>query len=406
MSIDGYKCMGAVNTKNKRKFELATLFYALCFVPISLGSVMVNYLYLLFFLKAKYQKITNPFILLFFFYLFFCLVFGVLVNDNLLVVLPRMLISFSVVLLALSPVFLYFDKKTIENLINGVLFTVFCYSVYVLFITIFVLSHGATHIDTYALKTGLRPYVWGWPQSFLPMLVFSIFIILKRVNKSKIKYTIVGVVVFSVIILSATRSALLSISMGLMLLGLFSLRRLKINSKKLLGFLLFAALAAIFLYYFINKFTLMSEINTEIIRTLNAFSHFFSHSQPSAGSDHQRIQEWGFSVHYLLDNASIFFGTGFRPINTVIPNHGSLDSGVFDLLFKMGLVGVFFWFYIMAKVVLYFSRRDVAIAAGVFSIFIFNFTDDAIQYPYCAFLIVSLFSFSINNVKWHEKGGL
>ncbi len=376
---------------SKRKTFLGNiLFYCLVLIPVSWGSFSINYTYVICYLRGSYKRISNPILAIFPLYLFICYFlsfFGASGNMSV-----RQLLSFLVYFLGIGLLYVYFSEESIESLIKAVIFVSICYC---LWVGIILLVYNAYFnlSDIYSLKSSLRTYVWAWPQSFLPLVVFSFLVIYGRRSKRMgwLSYSVL-LLLLVILYFSATRSAYISLLVGLLgyIAGVI-LKRDRNRYREMFFVLSASALLVAILSVYSETHIVHNLVNL-FERIYSAISNFVLGKAPEIGSDAQRIDEWTVAIQTLINYANILTGTGFIGVYNYISAQGSLDSQYFGLLFKVGILGLLFFVYGFIKLLRFWYYRDLAVFAGILSIFVYGAFNETLQLPYTMFLIMALLS--------------
>ncbi len=136
-------------------------------------------------------------------------------------------------------------------------------------------------------------------------------------------------------------------------------------------------------------------------RTLLSISDFLSSGHASDSSDSKRLHIYAFALE-TLSKTNFITGTGFAGVYLFSTDYGSLHSQYMDILFKTGLLGLYFYLFLWFRLFKFYFVHSPAIFAGLFSIFIFGFFHETSKLTYVAVLFFILLNFALK----HKKEGM
>ena len=368
------------------------MLFALLLAPISLvfegDGVSANYLFLFMLLLAPRGYRVNP---VAFAYLGFCLIawaIGVVIfsqGDAGFIVrqaISAMLWSACILLLLVRIPF------TIEEVCAAAVLAGTVYSVYVVWT---VVSHGIPITDVYFIKGDLRNFVPDWPQRYVVVLMFAFFVAMERSRRGVI-WMLSALAILACIFLTFTRAAWIGVVAGL--LGYLWLSRTVgggqprepmrwstriTRSLIAVGVVVFVATSEVVLKAFMiiyDHFALVTAV---------LFSGDGFDAQGSVGT---RLEIWR-HIQELVERSPLT-GTGFAGADLLIEGTGSAHSQYMDILLRTGLVGMAFFVFFWAKLLIVYARRSPGMVGGLLAIAVFGFFQESIKLSYGALLFFVL----------------
>lgn len=369
-------------------------FFTASMLPIGYLTYSVNCLYLLFYCRFTYRRINDVFLKLFIIYVFISYLFGLLffIPSEPHFLLSQ-LASFLFFCSGLFLLFIKFDKDNIDNMLSAAVYASAIYSIWVI---LMLIKHHTEFplTNIYKIKNQLCDYVWDWPQTYLPLLVFSFIYNLNK-RKTINYYYLVNSVILITIYFTFTRSAYLALASGILLYFITNI--FPLSRKKIAVFTIkIIPLILISIFLISNSEIVSVAISSIFERTTDAFVDFFNNA-PKSGSDAERTA----IVSTVLELAKDYWltGTGFGGIHLFTDSIGSAHNQYLDTLLKTGIIGLSFMIYIFIKLLRYSFHQDKALFAGIFSLMVYGLFNATYQQPYIMLLLFSLLSFIDYNAK-------
>lgn len=381
-----------MSSKPIRLLVKKKLFYTLCFLPMEYLTYSVNFIYLLLFFRLKYRRINDGILSFFLIYVLISYFIGLLFlipwdPHSLL----RQFVSFATFSSGLFLLFIKFDKAAFEDLIAASITASALYSLWVVFIFVTHSSEFSIQ-EIYITKMQFREYVWDWPQTYVPMLVFAFITGFSRRKINK-RYLPLMLLFPAVIFVTFTRSAYLALFAGFISYFLFTIQKIKIRLpiNECIKYAL-TILIGIFLVCILLQHEGISQALNEMVRrSFYALYNFITHSVPDIGSDEERtaIMQTSFTTakEYFVS------GTGFGGIYLFWDNIGSTHNQYLDTLLKMGLIGLLSMIYVFFKLIRYFYVHDKGVLSGILALLVYGLFNAVYQQPYLIFLVFSLLSY-------------
>lgn len=372
----------------KKSNSVNQFLYLVFLLPISVLGLSANYLFAVLYLRATFIKPKDGIILLFLIFFILSYFVGAIIyskGDSFF--LLRQFISFSLFLSLYLLLFIKI-KISLEDLLNVVVFISTLYSLHVIYV---IYTNSAFSLsDIYFIKGGLREYVSDWPQRYVVLLVFSFIVSFSQV-KQKAIYLLTTFVIGAAIMLTFTRSAYLSVTIGMFSYFLLSVKnKPKLTYRSVIYFLIF--ITTVIYVFTLNK-QMLSGIENIYTRTFDAVELFFSSGGGHVGSDSDRLRYWASGFEVLEKN--IISGTGFAGIYLFHPI-GSIHSQYMDILLRLGVVGLSFYLYLWIKMFRYYYHYSIPVFSGLVAIFVFGFTHETTKLTYVGLLFFVLLNFSIH----------
>jgi len=371
------------------------LFYTLCILPIEYLTFSVNFLYVLLYIRLKYRRINDPVLVFFVLYVIVSYLIGLFFyipwEPNSLL---KQFISFATFSSGLFLLLIKFDKSDFENLISA---TITASALYSLWVILMFITHSSEFSlnEIYGIKIQLREYVWDWPQTYVPILVFALIVGFSR-RKINTMYMPLLVLFPIVIFFTFTRSAYLALFTGL--ISYLFLNTMEVKSKmsinKLIKIAAFFIIALVVLYFILKNEGVHNALYAMAHRSFYAIYNFLTGSVPDIGSDEERTAIMQTSLSIAMDH--FLTGTGFGGIYLFIENIGSTHNQYLDTLLKMGVIGFACMIYVFVKILRYFYHRDKGIFSGFIALLVYGLFNAVYQQPYLIFLFFSMLSFVDN----------
>lgn len=377
--------------KNKN-FLVERIFYILCLVPLEYLTYSVNYLYIIKYARLKFRKINSIVLQLFIIYVLVSYIVGMVFfiphdSHSLL----RQLLSCISFCSGLFLLFIKFDESSINNLLFAAFISSLIYSIWVL-ATLIIHVTDLPINDIYQIKDKLRNYVWDWPQTYVPFLNFAFIWGFSRRMTNK-AYYLGLVIILLTIFLTFTRSAYLSLGIGLsayFFICFFQMRGvISVNRFLNLG-LTFLFTCLLILILFQNEY-ITNALFSVSSRTFEALINFITNSNPNIGSDFERTQIMQAALKTATNN--LLTGTGFGGMYLYVDFSNSTHNQYLDTLLKIGLIGLLFMIYVFIKLLNFFAFRDSGVFAGIICLIIYGLFNSIYQQPYLMCLLFSLLSY-------------
>lgn len=367
-----------------RFLNIVKLFtFVLFFWPITVSSVSINYAYTILYMRGVYVLRTVPmWIKLYVLYCFLSYIIGLLIYQKFSYLgewdyLLRSSIGF---IIFLAPVCLVFVKLKLDldSIKSNLIFVSVLYSLWSIYN---IKTHDMGLSDPYKIKNDLTAYVDGWPQGFSSIIVFSIFLVLEKVSTVKGPHKTFSIIIFllllSIVYLTYTRTAYIATFLGFLIFSM------KMN-KKMMAYILICILSISVLTWFMPLIHI--GLDSVINRTLEIFSNLISGNTVIDSSAGLRLYYWDSQIELLL-KGSILTGTGFSGVSLFFPDIGSSHSQYMDVFFRSGVIGLFFYLYMLVFILKFYSNKDWYIFCGFFSVIIFGLFQETMKLSYMGLLM-------------------
>jgi len=376
---------------NKFFFYLIFLISLYPFVfNVSGETITSNYFFLiLIFFKLFHSKkviINNYFIPIFLFYLSLIFILSTSYQIEFLSFFPRRVSSFLVFLFFFIFSFVRVEEKDFLYFKNSLVIISLFYSFKSAFLYVLNPDLG------YALKSLVGSQRFGF------ILVFSFFILLfsdTYFKKFKVLLLFSSFVLLLGIFLTFSRSSIVSLFFGF---SFIFLEKFTFNFKNILYIFSFCIICFLFILFY-QDFLVVS-FYAERLFGINGSNDYTPYNlTDSNSSEGYRINLFKKILFYCLNNP--FTGSGF--LGTWILSNdlsGSAHSQHFDILFRIGFIGFFIFYFYQFKMVLFYRKYDKGIFYGLTAVFVYGFFHETFKMSYGTFLFSFLFSIFINRPKW------
>jgi hypothetical protein len=378
-----------LQSARKSKFKPPTPWIE--FIPISINTFFVNYLFLSYLFRFRYYKLEKvP--LLFYVYniqAFMALFFGILFihpiyNDiNSQIISFFSYVTFSSILLIALP-------YNIKQIFDGLVFVTFLYSSFALFV--FMTNPELTAIDWAFTKITMREYIPAWPQRFPQIIVLSSLYLISKNKLSNFEIVALSSCL-GCITITFTRSIYLAFIIPLIPLLLIKIKKtlsIFITKRR---FKIIWLIIPFFILYFVHL--MLAEENTITYLISNSYSLGYGfvtgtgdiNAVRGGSSSGERLFRW-IEVTKLALNYPLF-GTGFKGIYQ-FSTMGSTHSQYTDILLRVGIIGFFINMYLLYNVYKCYHINYSFITPIIISIVIFSIFNESIKLPFMGFLIFIL----------------
>lgn len=391
------------NQKNIVNYKIVIL-YMLFLAPITISlsqdGASANYLFLLLLLKSKSIKINKD-ALNYIIFLTISLFVGIIIYsrfDSLFMF--RQVLSYFIMLSGALLLFVNL-KGRIQELLIAIVFSALLYSIFAIYM---IISKGFLTTDIFFIKGGLQEYVTDWPQRYVIVLMFAFFISIGRWSLS-IFWPIASIIIATCIFFTFTRAAWISVFIGLLAYFIFLNKKVQykeIGHRKVRHFNLLVALS-------ILAITIFFILKNDFVQT--AFQTFYNNLEliikmnpndfESGSSEGERFVLWKIVLNLLITNP--ISGTGFAGIYLFTNENGSTHNQYIDVLLRTGIIGLIFYLWFWIKIIRYYRKYDISIAAGLMSILFMGLFHETTKLSYGAFIFFMLLNKSYERTKAFEN---
>lgn len=371
------------------------LFLAPITISISGDGTSVNYLFLTLLFSGYYKN--NKIALVYILFLTLSLTIGIIIYSKLdYYFILRQFVSYFVMV---SGVFLLFVniKKYYNELKLAILITSLFYSLTALYL---IVSNGFLTSDIYFIRAGLQEYITDWPQRYVIVLMFALFISFEGWSKSFF-WPIITIVLLICIFFTFTRASWIGIIFGFIAL-LFNKKNRAINPTKSSRLTLLVSIIIILItIIFISK----NEFARIGFQTFYDNIELITNTNPkdfdTESSEGERFVLWETVLNVVKSN--FISGTGFAGIHLFTKENGSTHNQYVDVLLRTGIVGLLFYLYFWLKSFLFYKKFDPYIFSGLVSVFIMGFFHETTKLSYGGFIFFMLCNITFSKLNFKKS---
>jgi O-antigen ligase len=371
------------------------IFIAPITISISGDGTSSNYLFLILLFLGKYKY--NSVALIYVLFLTLSLTIGIILYSKFdYYFILRQFVSYFVMV---SGVFLLFINinNYYKELKLAILISSIFYSLTAIYL---IISNGFLTSDIYFIRAGLQQYLTDWPQRYVIVLMFALFISIEGWSRSFF-WPIVTVVLSICIFFTFTRASWIGIIFGFISL-FFTKKKSEIKPTKSSRFTLFVSFIILLITIIFISRNEFAQIgfqtfydNIEIITNTNP-KDFDSES-----SEGERFVLWETVLNVVKSN--FISGTGFAGIHLFTKENGSTHNQYVDILLRTGVVGLIFYFYFCLRTLFFYKKFDPYIFSGLVSIFVMGFFHETTKLSYGGFIFFMLCNISFEKFKFKNK---
>lgn len=391
-----------------RPAELLKLIFAsFIFLPVSLGSIGLNYSFLLIGVfycikRNSVRTVPSPVIsitLCFYIFLYFC---SLLVSA--LAPIPTGTISFDPLstlpafAIFLTPYCLLFAPLTRKDaffFLDAALLFSIIYSLATIIAYFLILKTSSAGLDLELLKNSIGSQRTGFiiVSSFWYLILGSDY---KSTLIFKKKYkTMLATVIAAGCLLTFSRSTLISISGGFLTYIFFNLSPSHKLSKRSVNKLFIFVVAIPF--FFILFYAIFNHLFEFYMQRFQLFDPSPAHDSSDIGSLGTRLYISEFALS--LNTYSTFFGNNFRGISALLPSIGSAHNQYLDVYFRVGLLGLIAYLFQLAYIFIVFAKKNKNLLPGYISVLIYGFMHETFREPQGAALFSLLLVIAFTHFK-------
>jgi hypothetical protein len=368
---------------------LKLILAAFIFIPVTLGSIGLNYSFLLigvFYCIRRKKVRTSPspvisITLYYYIFLYFC---GLLVSA--LVSIPTGNISFDALStlpafgIFLAPYFLLFTPLTQKDaffFLDAALLFSIIYSIATIIAYFLILQNSSAPLDLELIKNSIGSQRSGFiiVSSFWYLILGTDYKSTLVLNK-ELK-TILAIIIAAGCLLTFSRSTLISLLGGFLAYIVISIslpRKLSIRSMTKL----FPLIIAILLIFILlcGAFHNVFDFYMQRFELLGSSSPNTSSDMGSVGT-RLYISDLALSLNPYLT----FFGNNFRGISTLLPSIGSAHNQYLDVYFRVGFLGLIAYISQLCAIFIAFAKKNKNLLPGYISVLIYGFMHETFREP-------------------------
>jgi hypothetical protein len=367
---------------------ISVISFSIFLIPYSIGTgLSANYLYV--FYPVVYmvinKKIYTPDSFSFIMFLYISFYFVGVLNQNNTFEFVRAMISCILFLAMFSFVFMRFDLKIINSFKIAIIVMSLYYSIF--HIILFYEGGGSTAGFAQKSITGGSRYGFVYIMAFWLLClwdtkyIFSIF-----------KYLCIILCVTG-ILLTFSRSSIISFVFSILIYLLFNIPNIKINKYKNLVRLLFISTTITIGILIINKYFNVTLVffETRILNDLLDGSLMSRITNP-VSSVGTRVFVLGSIINNLLESNPIT-GSGYIGVwslKILEGIAGSAHSQYADVLFRTGFLGLFIYFYLLLRLYKFLKNSHPDLFFGFIGILIYGIFHETFKESQGGFILAFL----------------
>ena len=401
---------GEENGKNKLKFRnlqfiILVAWFIACLIPISNDDgISINYIFVftpIIFLIYGYKLVRIPNLLAF--YLIFLIsiyISSLISNDYPNKLFLRQLISFMVFIsvLILTPF-------RIDNFISRAFYlAIILISLLLSCISIFNQITYGSYVGVEEAKVLVGSQRTGF------IYLFAIGILLNEFDGSKINfakkviYSLSILIIMTGVIFTYSRTAIISFGFALLFYCFNKLPLIKHISISNVILIFLGLLMSIIL---LNTFDLnvLHFYNTGVIEmVLNG--ELSQRAKAENTSEGIRMQVWSLILDFSLLQLHPLTGNGFLGIWALDNTIGSAESQYFDVLFRIGILGFFFYAYLLYRIYNLLYQTKSPLLFGFVGSLIYGIFHETFKESHGAFIFSFLLACLASSINVQTQKGL
>jgi hypothetical protein len=381
------------SARAKEELREFQFFFAFCFflLPISINGNSANYGFLLLPLVAALRpsriQFPSPRLLKFIFFYIFILLLAAIYQYELLAELPRRLISFLLFMSMFSLMFVKIDDAMVRAFKKAIV------AMAVLLSTASVLSYFA--LGGSELGFEAKDVVGGQRYGFVYILAFwLVFISRPRTSIGSLAKHTAAFILLSGIFLSFSRASVIALIVSSGAYALWTIRQTARSSlgrlsREVVALVLSVALAVTLLGAF---FPVTIEFFDErLFGFLTDGERLGGNLEDSETSEGTRLLIWRSILEYVWRNP--ITGSGFLGVwilEIFDEMSGSAHNQYFDVLFRVGILGFFFYSLLLYRVGRFLAKKHPSLFWGFLGVVVYGMFHETFKESHGGFVLAFL----------------